>query len=620
MKTYSIDTLVVGSGCAGYNCADWLFTLGCRSLAVVTEGKKMGTSRNTGSDKQTYYKLTLTSGEADSVRDMAQDLFSRGGVNGDTALCEAAGSVRSFMKLSILGVPFPQNPYGEFAGYKTDHDPRRRATSAGPLTSRYMTEALEAAVEQKHIPIFDGMQAVEIVTENGEVRGLLCIDRHNLHEDYGITLFSCRNLVLATGGEAGAYACSVFPASQTGANGLLAAAGVRFANLNHWQYGLASTKFRWNVSGSYQQVLPRYVSVDSAGREYEFLAEAFPTAGEALERVFLKGYQWPFDVEKLDGSSRVDILVQQEMARGRRVYMDFRRNPTGLENGLEAAGETAYTYLKNSGALGGTPIQRLRQLNPKAIALYLDHGIDLESEMLEVAVCAQHQNGGAAVDAHWQTNIRGLYAVGEAAGTFGAYRPGGSALNSGQVGSMRAAEHIAFSAIPQEEIPPCCEDGALRLREHCRAVLQNPQGRFHMEVRREAQQRLSRCGAHMRFEDLCAQAMEQTEKTLAGYFETTGAQNLTELPGLLKTYDILLAQASLLEAIVFANRELGTCGSALVMDAVGETQPGKPEHAGDILITGGGESPHFEKPRPMPPLDDWFETVWAAYNDRTGRK
>ena len=167
MKTYSIDTLVVGSGCAGYNCADWLFTLGCRSLAVVTEGKKMGTSRNTGSDKQTYYKLTLTSGEADSVRDMAQDLFSRGGVNGDTALCEAAGSVRSFMKLSILGVPFPQNPYGEFAGYKTDHDPRRRATSAGPLTSRYMTEALEAAVEQKHIPIFDGMQAVEIVTENG---------------------------------------------------------------------------------------------------------------------------------------------------------------------------------------------------------------------------------------------------------------------------------------------------------------------------------------------------------------------------------------------------------------------------------------------------------------------
>ena len=53
MKTYSIDTIVVGSGCAGYNCADWLYTLGRRSLALITEGRMMGTSRNTGSDKQT---------------------------------------------------------------------------------------------------------------------------------------------------------------------------------------------------------------------------------------------------------------------------------------------------------------------------------------------------------------------------------------------------------------------------------------------------------------------------------------------------------------------------------------------------------------------------------------
>lgn len=79
MKTYSIDTIVVGSGCAGYNCADWLYTLGRRSLALITEGRMMGTSRNTGSDKQTYYKLTLTSDEPDSVRDMANDLFCRGG-------------------------------------------------------------------------------------------------------------------------------------------------------------------------------------------------------------------------------------------------------------------------------------------------------------------------------------------------------------------------------------------------------------------------------------------------------------------------------------------------------------------------------------------------------------
>lgn len=89
-------------------------------------------------------------------------------------------------------------------------------------------------------------------------------------------------------------------------------------------------------------------------------------------------------------------------------------------------------------------------MNPQAIALYRSHGIDLARDRLEIAVCAQHHNGGLAVDAHWQTSVEGLYAAGESAGTFGAARPGGSALNSGQVGSQRAAEHIAFLAARRE--------------------------------------------------------------------------------------------------------------------------------------------------------------------------
>src|SRR5699024_12097563 len=74
-----------------------LFRSGCRSVAILTEGVKMGTSRNTGSDKQTYYKLSLCSDHSDSVYELAQTLFEGGCVNGDTALAEAAGSVRSFI-------------------------------------------------------------------------------------------------------------------------------------------------------------------------------------------------------------------------------------------------------------------------------------------------------------------------------------------------------------------------------------------------------------------------------------------------------------------------------------------------------------------------------------------
>ena len=173
---YRVDTVVLGSGCAGFNAADSLYDLGVRDLCLVTEGLSMGTSRNTGSDKQTYYKLTLSGGEEDSVRRMAQTLFQGGGVHGDIALCEAAGSARGFLKLCGLGVPFPTNAYGEYVGYKTDHDPARRATSAGPLTSKYMTEALERSVRSKPIPILDQAQAVELFAPEGRLEGLLCLD------------------------------------------------------------------------------------------------------------------------------------------------------------------------------------------------------------------------------------------------------------------------------------------------------------------------------------------------------------------------------------------------------------------------------------------------------------
>ena len=74
----ALDTLVIGTGCAGYNAADWLYDLGRKDIAILTEGVNIGTSRNTGSDKQTYYKLSIASDGADSVQEMAETLFSGG--------------------------------------------------------------------------------------------------------------------------------------------------------------------------------------------------------------------------------------------------------------------------------------------------------------------------------------------------------------------------------------------------------------------------------------------------------------------------------------------------------------------------------------------------------------
>lgn len=86
----SIENIVVGTGAAGLQAALRLYQNGETDLAVVAENINAGTSRNTGSDKQTYYKLSLASGDLDSVRTMAEDLFAGQCVDGDQALCEAA--------------------------------------------------------------------------------------------------------------------------------------------------------------------------------------------------------------------------------------------------------------------------------------------------------------------------------------------------------------------------------------------------------------------------------------------------------------------------------------------------------------------------------------------------
>jgi succinate dehydrogenase/fumarate reductase flavoprotein subunit len=380
-----VHTLVVGSGAAGLNAAVQLRRAGVEDVLIVTEGLGMGTSINTGSDKQTYYKLALYGDAADAPAAMAANYFDGGGMHGDLALVEASLSARAFLHLVNLGVPFPRDAYGQFMGYKTDHDPRGRATSIGPYTSREMCRALIAEVQRLGIPVREERTAAALVTcgEGGAKRaaGVVAVTASGEFEVYG-----AENVVFAVGGPGGLYRRSVYPTVHAGGIGLALLAGARAQGLPESQYGLASTAFRWNVSGTYMQVIPRFISTaaDGASDEREFLRDAFDDAGAMNSMVFLKGYQWPFDARKIaGGSSIVDILVYIETElKGRRVFLDFRTDYADFDARRLSA--EALAYLTKSKALQATPIARLEQMNPGAIELYADHGIDLRTEPLEI--------------------------------------------------------------------------------------------------------------------------------------------------------------------------------------------------------------------------------------------
>ena len=103
------------------------------------------------------------------------------------------------MKLANLGMEFPTNAFGEYVGYKTDHDPYCRATSIGPYTSKKMTEVLENAVESKGITLLDNTQVIQILTDHGSVTGLLAINNHK-KDGVEYIAICAPHVVLATGG------------------------------------------------------------------------------------------------------------------------------------------------------------------------------------------------------------------------------------------------------------------------------------------------------------------------------------------------------------------------------------------------------------------------------------
>lgn len=633
VKRIALNTVIIGTGAAGYNAALRLMDYGVEDIAIVSEGVKMGTSRNTGSDKQTYYKMNLCADYPDSPKAMAQDLFNGKCVDGDIAYAEAALSVMSFLHLCELGVEFPVNRYGEYVGYKTDHDPRARATSVGPLTSKMMTECLENAVAKREIKIFDKLQVIEFIKNGDTCVGILCLNKIAQSEDERFVLFNAENTICATGGPAGIYSNTVYPIGHHGATGVAFEAGVKGRNLTEWQYGLASTAPRWNVSGTYMQVLPRFVSVDENGNEYEFLNEYFDDIGTCLSKIFKKGYEWPFDCKKvLTGSSIIDLLVFREnVMRGRRVYLDFRKNPYGLDElPYDKLENEAREYLENAHACFGTPLKRLQFMNMPAYDLYLSKGVDLEKEMLEIALCAQHNNGGLDIDMWWQTNVPHLFACGEVAGSHGVYRPGGSALNAGQVGSTRCAQFISRhkeNPIALEGFDALGEVAVIKHLDITRAILGESDN--VKELTDKYQRLMDEVAGPIRDASRFDESLNEFLGAFTDFNKTVKVKSQSRLWLAYRLRDALLGEMMYITAMKTYLAAGGKSrGSAIYTSENGTAPVGMEsvfrfelddgalnDRIFEITYTGNGFGGVARPVRPLPEGGGFFENVWREYRE-----
>jgi succinate dehydrogenase/fumarate reductase flavoprotein subunit len=454
LPVHRVEALVLGSGAAGMRAAVELKRRGV-NVAVASQSAFGGTSACSGSDKQTLHTAN-TAGRGDDFRALADALGAGGAMDEDTAYVEAVGSARALATLQFMGLPLPQDQLGGVLRYQTDHDEVGRATSCGPRTSRLMVQVLTREAIRIGAPIFNHTTGVRLLATRGErprAVGALTMapKRRTAQNPFGLAVFFCDSLIIATGGPGELYRDSVYPRNCFGALGLALEAGIEAVNLTESQFGIGTPRnnFPWNLSGTYVQAMPYIFSRDARGNERNFLADYYRTTRELASNIFRKGYQWPFHATRmLDfGSSLLDLAVFRETQAGRKVFMDFNRNPLAppgdAEFSLDRLDDDVRGYLENSGALLAEPIDRLRRMNPLAIELYRRYKYDIAREPLEFAINNQHMNGGLAVDVWGATGLDGCYAVGEAAGTHGVTRPGGAALNAGQVFGTRCAEHIA---------------------------------------------------------------------------------------------------------------------------------------------------------------------------------
>jgi hypothetical protein len=226
-----------------------------------------------------------------------------------------------------------------------------------------------------------------------------------------------------------------------------------------------------------------------------------------------------------------------------------------------------------------------------------------------------------------------LFPIGEVNGSHGVYRPGGSALNSGQVAAFRAAEYIAVKyhsfTVSQNEFDKVAEVEVGKLK----SWLENPDAsnRDWQTDRDEFQNRMSAAGAHIRTEKnlkkAVAEAWEQYNNLrFKGMVHPTPEAAAEALRNL----QLCLAHVVYLEATLKQVQDgVGSRGSALTLspngqechEALGDEWKFQPENAEfrekvleTYLVEEGKVENAWISRRPLPECDGWFETIWGEFN------
>ena len=431
--THHFDVIIVGSGGAGLSLA--LSLPDHFNIAVL--------AKSTLTEASTFYAqggVAAVLDETDSIAQHIDDTMIAG-----AQLCEreavkqtVEGGKPSVDFLLKHGVQFTLDEQEQLHLTREGGHSQRRIIHAADATGRAISTTLvQRAREKQNITIFENYIAIDLITskklglkdQSNRALGLYALDE----KTEKVHTFLAPSTALACGGAMKAYLYTSNPDIATG-DGIAMAyrAGCRVANMEFNQF---------HPTCLYHPQARSFLITEAMRGEGAYLR--LPDG----ERFMLR-----FD-------ERAELAPRDIVARA----IDYEIKRLGIRHVWLDITHKDEAFIKEH--------------FPTLYARLLELGIDITKDMIPVVPAAHYTCGGVVVDENSQTDIEGLYAIGETSytGLHGANRMASNSLLECFVYGMSAAKHIESLFNPDYVSPdaPSWDDSQVMNPDEDVVILQN---------------------------------------------------------------------------------------------------------------------------------------------------